>query len=296
MNPCWHAKARACTCSGACCDRYRWPVAAAAALILALAAGLVGTLWQAQKAATQARVAEAQALRAEATKNFLLGVFKASDPRQASDKPRGGITARELLDASAPRIERDFAAQPELQIELLGTIAEIFHELFESERYAALHARYMELARQRYGEQDPRVIDGYLQEAKDASDFESATRLLDRVDPLIRQAGLDRSPVRARWWVLKAEHHQLGHEAAGRIRIHAATCDRVVREHQSRGPAVSQCAALSGQRLQRRSRRCRARARISSPRQIRSGFAAGTQRRASGTHRIQSCHRVGRVG
>jgi hypothetical protein len=131
-------------------------------------------------------------------------VFKASDPRQASDKPRGGITARELLDASAPRIERDFAAQPELQIELLGTIAEIFHELFESERYATLHAKYMELARQRYGEQDPRVIDGYLQEAKDASDFESATRLLDRVDPLIRQAGLDRSPLRARWWVLKS--------------------------------------------------------------------------------------------
>jgi hypothetical protein len=184
--------------------RYRWPVVGAAALILALAAGLVGTLWQAQKAATQARAAEAQASRAEATKNFLLSVFKASDPRQASDKPRGGITARELLDASAPRIERDFAAQPELQIELLGTIAEIFHELFESERYATLHAKYMELARQRYGEQDPRVIDGYLQEAKDASDFETATRLLDRVDPLIRQAGLDLSPVRARWWVLKA--------------------------------------------------------------------------------------------
>ena len=91
-----------------------------------------------------------------------------------------------------------------MQIELLGTIAEIFHELFEPERYAALHAKYMELARQRYGEQDPRVIDGYLQEAKDASDFDTATRLLDRVDPLIRQAGLDRSPVRARWWVLKA--------------------------------------------------------------------------------------------
>src|SRR4029079_8589663 len=110
--------------------------------------------------------------------------------RQASDKPRGGITARELLDASAPRIERDFAAHPELQIELRGTTAEIFHELFDTERYATLHARYMELARQRYGEQDPRVIDGYLQEAKDASDFESATRLPDGADPRIRQAAV----------------------------------------------------------------------------------------------------------
>jgi tetratricopeptide (TPR) repeat protein len=188
--------------------RYRWAAAAAAALILALAAGLAGTLWQARRAQTQAQLAQAQLSRAEATKQFLFGVFKASDPRQASDKPRGGITARELLDASAPRIERDFAAQPKLQIELLGTIAEIFHELKEPERYAALHGRYMDLARQHYGETDPRVIDGYLQEARyaaDADDKNTAVQLLDRTDALIRQAALDHSPARARWWVIKSD-------------------------------------------------------------------------------------------
>jgi serine/threonine-protein kinase len=187
--------------------RHRWPVAAATALILALAAGLVGTLWQARNAATQARAAQAQAARAEAEKKFLLDIFKASDPRRASDKPRGQITARELLDASAPRIERDFAAQPELQIELLGSITEIFRELDETERYATFHARYMELARRYFGELDPRVIDGYLKEANYASgreDWGAATRLLDEVDPLIHKAGLDGSPARARWWVIKS--------------------------------------------------------------------------------------------
>jgi len=181
--------------------RYRWAVAAAAVLILALAAGLAGTLWQ-------ARLAQAQLARAEATKKFLLGVFRASDPRQASDKPRGGITARQLLDASAPHIEEDFAAQPEVQIELLGTIATIFHELREPERYAALHERYMELTRQHYGEFDPRVIDGYLQEARytaDGEDKKAAAPLLEHVDALIRQAGLDRSPLRARWLVIKSD-------------------------------------------------------------------------------------------
>ncbi|HEX7917091.1 serine/threonine-protein kinase [Rudaea sp.] len=188
--------------------RYRWAVAAAAALIFALAVGLGGTLWQANRAQTQARLAEAQASRAEAAKNFLLSMFKASDPRQASDKPRGGITARELLDASAPRIERDFTTQPELQIELLGTITQIFSELREPEHYTAFHAKYMELARQHYGELHPVVIDGYLRDAAYAaehSDLEGLKRVLEQVDPLIQKAGLDHSPMRARWWVLKSE-------------------------------------------------------------------------------------------
>ena len=187
--------------------RYRWAVAAAAALIIALGAGIAATTWQASRAEAQAQLAQTQLSRAEATKKFLLGVFKASDPRIASDKPRGGITARELLDVSAPRIEQDFAGQPGLQIELLGTIAEIFHQLAEPERYATLHARYMELARQHYGELDPRVIEGYLQEAAHASsrdDAKETTRLLDLIDPMIWQAGLDVSPLRARWWTYKA--------------------------------------------------------------------------------------------
>ncbi len=187
--------------------RYRWVVAAAAALVLALAAGLAGTLWQARRAEIQARLTAEQLSRAEATKKFLLDVFAASDPRLASNTPRGTITARELLDAAAPRIERDFAAQPELQIELLGTVANIFHELLEPERYATLHGRYMELALRHFGERDPRVVDGYLQDAEFASereDFAETARLLGQVDPLIRQAGLDRSPARARWWMIKS--------------------------------------------------------------------------------------------
>ena len=187
--------------------RYRWVVAAAAALVLALAAGLAGTLWQARRAEIQARLTAEQLSRAEATKKFLLEMFEASDPRRASDTPRGTITARELLDAAAPHIERDFAAQPELQIELLGTVANIFHELLEPERYETLHGRYMELALRQFGERDPRVIDGYLQDAEFASEREDSAktaRLLDQVDPLIRQAGLDRSAARARWWMIKS--------------------------------------------------------------------------------------------
>ena len=139
--------------------RYRWAVAAAAALVLALAAGLAGTLWQARKA-------EMQAARAEAAKNFLLGIFKASDPRIASDKPRGQITARELLDISAGRIDGRFADDPDTRIDLLRTTSEIYRALDEGTTADKLEARELELARQRYGPYHADLLDAAVQAAQ----------------------------------------------------------------------------------------------------------------------------------
>ncbi|MBS0583878.1 MAG: protein kinase [Proteobacteria bacterium] len=181
--------------------RYRWAVAAAAVLVLALAAGIAATTWQARRAAEQA-------VRAEAAKNFLLGIFKASDPRIASDKPRGQITARELLEASADRIEKEFATQPDLQIEMLDEVAVILRELGEKDRYAQLHARQMELARARYGADSPIVIGGLLQDAGNAVhglDYAAAAKPLDEADAAIRRAGLDQTALRARWWLVRGQ-------------------------------------------------------------------------------------------
>ena len=77
--------------------RHRLPVALGSALALALAVGVGGVVWQAQEARAQAR-------RAEAVKDFLLGVFSAADPRLAGGKPDGQTTAKTLLDRSAARI------------------------------------------------------------------------------------------------------------------------------------------------------------------------------------------------
>ena len=136
--------------------RYRWAVAATAALILALAAGLAGTLWQARRAQAEAR-------RSSAVKEFLLGVFKASDPRIASDKPRGQISARELLDVSAARIDQRFADDPDTRIELLRTAADIYRELGEREAAQRLEARELDLTRQRYGHHHPNLLDAAVQ-------------------------------------------------------------------------------------------------------------------------------------
>jgi hypothetical protein len=59
---------------------------------LAVIAAALGVAWQARRA-------QREAARATAVKDFLVSVFRASDPRVASDKPRGKITAEELFDA-----------------------------------------------------------------------------------------------------------------------------------------------------------------------------------------------------
>jgi len=189
-------------------QRHRGGVAATVLFLLALLAAFSIALWQAKIARDAALTAGREAARANATKDFLLRVFRASDPRIAQDKPRGEITAKELLDLNAPRIDNDFASDPDTQIELLGVTASIYRAFDEQERYQALHRQQFELARKHYGELHPIVISDLIDDASDASnrnDFKQALQLLDRIDALLERAGLDDSTLRARWWLVRAD-------------------------------------------------------------------------------------------
>ena len=182
-------------------SRYRWVVASVAAIITILGIGVATTAWQATRA-------EREAARATATRDFLIRVFKASDPRIAQDKPRGQVTARELLDASVDKIDQEFDADPQTQIELLGIATEIYRELGEDARYEDLHRRHLEIARKYYGEQHPVVLAALLAEAshaKEKFDYPRALRLLDTLDPMIHRTGLDRTALRASWWLIRGQ-------------------------------------------------------------------------------------------
>ncbi|MDB6082742.1 MAG: hypothetical protein JWN43_623 [Gammaproteobacteria bacterium] len=181
-------------------SRHRVSLSAGIVVLFALIAATTVSL-------IQAREAKRQAERATATKNFLLGVFRANDPRVASERPRGEITARELLDIGSARIEKDFAGQPELQIELLGLTADMYDYMSDEDHYAAAQKRRIELARGYYGPTHPIVIQGLLHEVDAAclrEDYVRANGLLDETDVLLTRAGLDESVMRATWWREKA--------------------------------------------------------------------------------------------
>jgi serine/threonine-protein kinase len=95
--------------------RHRLAVAASIALLLALAGGVGGTLWQ-------ARQARLQATQATAIKDFVLDLFAAANPdlAQGRDPP-----VSLLLSAGARRISAEFASRPLILGELLGMIGRV---------------------------------------------------------------------------------------------------------------------------------------------------------------------------
>jgi tetratricopeptide (TPR) repeat protein len=93
-------------------------------------AGMVLTSGLAAYALVQRGVAQRQTVRAEAeartakeTTRFLVDLFKISDPGEA----RGNtVTAREMLDKGASRIEGELAKEPAIQATLMDTLGTVY--------------------------------------------------------------------------------------------------------------------------------------------------------------------------
>ena len=103
--------------------RHRFGVATAAALGLLLVAFAATMAVQAQRIAKERDRANTEAATAKQVSDFLVGLFTVSDPSEA----RGNtLTAREILDKGAAKIDRDLTGQPEVQARLMATMGNVF--------------------------------------------------------------------------------------------------------------------------------------------------------------------------
>ena len=97
-------------------------------VLLALGAGAAVALWQRNRALAQAARAKAALERAEQVKAFIASIFTHAVPRAGQG---GAVTAKDLLQAAARRVETDLAHQPEVAAELGALIGASFNELGE---------------------------------------------------------------------------------------------------------------------------------------------------------------------
>ncbi|HET8898604.1 MAG TPA: serine/threonine-protein kinase, partial [Rhodanobacteraceae bacterium] len=108
--------------------RHRTVAALLALSVLAIVGGASLALWQAHKAAGEARLARA-------SQAFLVSVFEASAPDTAAGEH---ITARELLDRGSERLDTELAAQPRLRSEMQLTLGSLYSQLGQYQQARAL--------------------------------------------------------------------------------------------------------------------------------------------------------------
>jgi serine/threonine protein kinase len=136
--------------------RRNWLAAgAAAAVIVALSAGLGVALWQAQVARQETRTAKA-------VQAFLLDIFQANSSNQADPQKARQTTARELLDIGAKKIETSLGDAPQARMQVLATLGDLYVDLGLNAQSAELHRKRIAIARETYGSDSTEAVEALL--------------------------------------------------------------------------------------------------------------------------------------
>jgi serine/threonine-protein kinase len=179
------------------------------AVAFLVAAGFLA--WHGMRITTERNLARAEAARAREVTTFLRELFEVADPSASRGET---ITARELLDAGATRIESDLASQPDVQATLMRTIGEVYASIGLSEVAGPLIARAHAQHQEILGDDDLETSISRLSHAawlQDAGDLDAARPLFEAV-LRTRQRQLPASDP-----MVGVAHHQLAYllEAQG---------------------------------------------------------------------------------
>lgn len=106
--------------------RHQLGVAVASAVALLIVAFAITTTIQATRIAHERDHAHQEARIADAVSNFMVELFRVSEPSEARGKT---ITAREILDSASRRIDKDLASDPVLRARLMTVMGSVYDNL-----------------------------------------------------------------------------------------------------------------------------------------------------------------------
>ena len=149
-------------------NRRLFIAACAATCGMVLTTGLAAyALYQRGVAQKQTSRAEKEADAALQTTNFLIGLFRLVDPSEA----RGStVTAREMLDKAAVRVDAELAQQPAIQSRLMQTLGSVYTGLGLYREAQPLLDRSLATARA-LPEADPAALAEVLNDVADLKDL-----------------------------------------------------------------------------------------------------------------------------
>ncbi len=138
--------------------RHRLGVLAAGAVTVALVLGLAAASVGLVRTRRAERRAEAEATTARRVSDFLVGLFKVSDPGEAR---ANSITAREILDQGVARIDRELGEEPATKARLERTMGSVYRNLGLYREAEPLLERSLATQR-RTAPDDPKSLPGTL--------------------------------------------------------------------------------------------------------------------------------------
>ena len=141
--------------------RHRVLFVATVLVVVSVATGVAGTIWQSRQVAQEAR-------RTDAVSGFLLGLFEASAPEAALGED---LRASELLRRGAEDARKELADQPELRADVLHVIGRIQHDIGQIDDAGSSLAEAFEIRSARLGAEHPDTLATLTEMAK--LDFEN---------------------------------------------------------------------------------------------------------------------------
>jgi eukaryotic-like serine/threonine-protein kinase len=125
--------------------------------------------------------AETEARKATAVEDYLVRVFDVADPFAPPDERAANMTAREILDRGAVRIDSGLTGQPDVQAELRTVVSRVYTRLGLLSRAAPMLQKALAQQRALHGERHPevaRVLDQLGDVLMQQNDFAAAEPLL----------------------------------------------------------------------------------------------------------------------
>jgi tetratricopeptide (TPR) repeat protein len=131
--------------------RHRHAAAAAAAVVFLVAT--IVTFYSVRLASERDR-ARRDAATATEVANFVGGLFQAADPIRSAG---ADVTARELLERGAARLDSELSDQPDVQVRLMSLIGRIYRSIGLLPEAISLHEKALANRRERLGPDHPEV-------------------------------------------------------------------------------------------------------------------------------------------
>jgi len=135
--------------------RHRLGVAVASAVALLVIAFTLAITVQARRISRERDHANQEAGTAEAVSNFMVELFRVSEPSEARGKT---VTAREILDSASRRIDKDLAKDPVLRARLLAVMGNVYDNLGLASNAQPLLENALSLQNQKLGAEHPETL------------------------------------------------------------------------------------------------------------------------------------------